>query len=429
MITLTPKQNIAWHEHLERSELRRHLFYGGARSGKTDVILAWLCVQAANYPGARILMARRTRIAAEKSLWSDSLVKMLRGRRDFRLLESDLEIRHSNGSLIRVDGFDDQERVDKILGTEYLHIFFNEATQISWPTVQTVLSRLAQVVDGAPSHKAIFDCNPKSQRHWLYKAGILHQNPDTGEPLPDAGVWSSQHWTPFDNPYLSKDFLDTLKALTGTQRRRMLDGVWCEGEGAVYTEFDEAIHVHKDNMPAGWERWDKVRGIDFGYTNPFVCLWGAIDPDGRLWIYRERYLARQTVQVHAKAINAAEPRGTGYRWTVADHDAEDRATLDEAGIRTQRASKNVESGIKAVKERLKVQPDGKPRLIVCECCPETISEFFDYAWQPAVDGRNAKEAPIKDRDHAMDPIRYMVMKLDQGRGGGLAIPGHLPIGH
>ncbi len=94
------------------------MFYGGARSGKTDVISAWLWVQAATYPGARILMARRTRIAAEKSLLSDSLVKILRGRRDFKLLESDLEIRHGNGSLIRVDDFDDQERVDKSLGTD-----------------------------------------------------------------------------------------------------------------------------------------------------------------------------------------------------------------------------------------------------------------------------------------------------------------------
>ncbi|MDD5677118.1 MAG: hypothetical protein PHW60_03885 [Kiritimatiellae bacterium] len=49
MLTLTPKQNIAWVSHLERSELRRCLFYGGARSGKTDVIIAWLCVQAAAY--------------------------------------------------------------------------------------------------------------------------------------------------------------------------------------------------------------------------------------------------------------------------------------------------------------------------------------------------------------------------------------------
>jgi|GEM_PF-4984812 len=104
MLTLIPKQTVAWQDHLERPELRRHLFYGGARSGKTDVILTWLCIQAslpsiahwrrrATYPGARILMARRARIAAAKSLWSDSLVKMLRGRSDFKMLASDLEIR------------------------------------------------------------------------------------------------------------------------------------------------------------------------------------------------------------------------------------------------------------------------------------------------------------------------------------------------
>jgi hypothetical protein len=72
MLTLTLKQETAWQYHLNRPELRRHLFYGGARSGKTDVILSWLCLQAAKYPGARILMARRMRIAAAKSLWSDN---------------------------------------------------------------------------------------------------------------------------------------------------------------------------------------------------------------------------------------------------------------------------------------------------------------------------------------------------------------------
>ena len=69
-----------------------------------------------------------------------------------------------------------------------------------------------------------------------------------------------------------------------------------------------------------------------------------------------------------------------------------------------------------------------PRLIVTDACPETISEFYDYAWQSAIEGRNEKEVPPKDRDHAMDPIRYMVMKLDYARGGGLGIPGCLPTG-
>jgi phage terminase large subunit len=422
MLALTPKQSKAWLEILENPSIRRVMFDGGARSTKTALICAWLCVQAGTYPGARILIARKHRNAAEKSVWDDTLRKLLQGRRDFKMMDGDMEIHCPNGSLIRVDGLDDQDRVDKILGTEYAHIFFNEATQLSWQTITTVLTRLAQPVDGMPCRKALFDCNPKSQRHWLYKVGVLRVNPDKGEPLADSDVWARQSWTPYDNPYLPDDALKTLESLTGTQRRRMLDGVWCEAEGAVYDEFDDDIHVWHGAMPAGWEKWQKVRGIDFGYTNPFACLWGAIDPDGRLWIYRERYIRQQTVQVHAGAIKSFEPQSR-YLWTVADHDAEDRATLHQAGIITLAARKDVERGIKAVKERLKVRGDGKPRLYIHESCKETIAEFFDYAWEQPREGKNEKEVPAKDRDHCMDSVRYIVMQLDCSPGGGIAIPG------
>jgi phage terminase large subunit len=413
MITLTAKQTNAWHTILQNPSVRRVLFDGGARSTKTVLICAWLLVQAGTYAGARILCARKHRNAAQKSLWDDTFRKLLTGRRDFRMLDSEMEIRASNGSLIRVDGLDDQDRVDKVLGTEYAHIFFNEATQLSWPTVQTVLSRLAQHVPGMPARKAILDCNPKNQRHWLYKAGVLHIDPDKGTPLADADAWARLHWTPYDNPHLPADALATLESLTGTQRRRLLNGEWCESEGAVYDEFDEEIHVCQD-MPAGWERWDRVLGIDFGYTNPFVCLAGAVDPDGRLWIYRERYQSNQTVRAHADAIRAW---GIQPLWTVADHDAEDRATLRECGIHTMPARKEISVGIKAVKERLRVAGDGRPRLMIHASCRATIGEFYDYAWAPLSDGKNAKEEPVKDRDHAMDTIRYMVMQLDHARGG------------
>jgi len=415
MIELTEKQARAWWEILEAPDVRRILFDGGARSTKTALVCAWLAVEAARYPGTPILLARKHRDHAKDSLYNDTLRKLLSGRREWRFRDSDLEIHHRNGSFLRVEGLDDAARTDKVLGTEYGHVFFNEATQLSWHTVTTVLTRLAHAA--VPVRKAIFDCNPKNQRHWLYKAGILHQDPDTGTPLDDATTWRRQHWTPYDNPHLPADTMTTLEALTGVQRRRMLKGEWCEAEGAVYDEFDEAVHVWDGPLPAGHEQWSKVRGIDFGYTNPFVCLWGAIDSDGRLWITDERYVRQQTVQVHARAIKAVD--SGSFLWTVADHDAEDRATLHAAGIWTAAARKEVQAGIKAVKERLKIQPDGRPRLFVHERCTETIAEFSDYAWAPPSEGRNAKEEPVKDRDHAMDCVRYMVMQLDGRAGSGL----------
>jgi hypothetical protein len=49
---------------------------------------------------------------------------------------------------------------------------------------------------------------------------------------------------------------------------------------------------------------------------------------------------------------------------VADHDAEDRATLEAHGIYSTPANKAVSPGIQAVQERLKRAGDGRPRLFI-----------------------------------------------------------------
>lgn len=421
---LTPKQVQAW--HILNGPARRVMFDGGARSGKTDVTLAWMLAQMQLHPGGRQLVARHCLDHALATVWRQSLQKIVAKDSRFVWFDSTHELRlPRHGSTLIIAGLDSQDRVDKILGGEYLNIFLNEATQTTWATVQTVITRLAQQLPGDPAHKLLLDCNPKHQRHWLYLSGVRHLNPETGEPLPDADAWARLHWTPYDNPYLPADYIATLEAMTGVQRRRMLDGEWCENAGAVYDEFDEDINV-VDELPPAWREWDRVRGVDFGYTNPFVCLWGAVDPDGRLWVYRERYKAQCLVADHAKAIAAAEPDRPGLLWTVADHDAEDRATLEAGGIRTVAAKKDVGPGIEAVKARLRPAGDGRPRLMIHRDCVNTIAEMYDYVWQPATEARNAKEEPRKDRDHAMDVVRYLCAELDHGTLAAFASPRDLP---
>jgi phage terminase large subunit len=411
--TLTKKQSLAWHKILANPLIRRVLFDGGTRSSKTFLICAYLANEAALWPGAPILIARKYRDHAKDSIYKDTLRKLLQGRPEWEFKDGDLEVHHRNGSFIRIGGLDDKERSDKVLGTEYAHIFFNEATQLTHETVTTVLTRLAS--NAVPVRKAIFDCNPKSQRHWLYRVGVQHVNPETGEPLADADAWARMHWTPYDNPHLAADYLATLESMTGVQRRRMLDGEWCEAAGAVYEEFDEDVHVI-DAMPSGWESWRMVRGIDFGFTNPFVCIWGAVDDDGRLYICGEHYKSKMIVRDHAAVIR--ERWDDRVDWTVSDHDAEDRATLHAEGIVTTSAHKDVLPGINAVKARLRVAGDGRPRLFFLRgACPATIAEMYDYAWAPESDGKNSKEEPVKDRDHAMDALRYIIAHMD-GLGGG-----------
>lgn len=418
-LNLTPKQSRAWVEFLDRPELSRVLFDGGARSGKTLIILAWMASVAMRYPGARMLAARKNLAHAKQTTWR-ILCQVLLRVAGWQRRDSDLEFRYRNGSVIRVDGLDDQERVEKILSDEYLVVFVNEATQTTWHTLTTILTRLSQTIREAPNapRKLLLDCNPKHRRHWLYKVGIERVDPEKNEPLPDRELWGRLNWSAFDNPHLPPDYLATLQALPATMRRRMLDGVWADNEGGVYSEFDEDIHV-EDRLPAGAEHWPRIASIDFGYTNPFAALLGAVDPDGRLWIVRELYRRQTLVETHAETLVRWERPVRGW-W--ADHDAEDRATLHRRGIFTQPAFKDVGLGIQAVKVRLAVQGDGRARLIVLRACENLIREFYEYHWALPKDGRNDKEEPVKENDHALDALRYMVAALDLRRGGGIADP-------
>lgn len=233
---LTPKQTRAWYEYLSNPAILRILFDGGARSGKTDVVLAWLVNQAGTYSRARILCARKYLAHAIATTWV-SLLKLLHGAAGYQIKEADHEVIFQNRSVIRIGGLDDAERVDKILGDEYLHMFLNEATQLDFATVGFARTRLAQTCHNEQSipavRKLILDCNPKSTQHWLYKVGVKKQNPETDAPLPDASAWGRLSWTPFDNPHLPADFIETLNSLPGTLRRRMLDGEWCDDSGGI----------------------------------------------------------------------------------------------------------------------------------------------------------------------------------------------------
>lgn len=418
MLCLTNKQARAWLEILDDPEATRILFDGGARSGKTVLVALWICNRAASFPGSRHLVARKARNAAKASLFDETFRSILRDRREFRFLESELEIRHENGSRILIEGLDDQERVDKILGREFETIFVNEATQVSAETNELVLTRLSGCM--TPERKAIYDCNPKGTRHWLYRAGVMAQD-SSGAPLPPSAAekWRRLSWTPYDNPNLSPDYLASLEALSGITRRRMLLGEWCNAEGSVYgEEFDEEVHGF-DNLPPGSESWELVRGIDFGFTNPFVCLFGLVDPDGCLWIIAERYVRKVIVADHARAIRATLP-GRAVLWTVADHDAEDRATLEAAGIPSISARKAILPGIERVKARLRKGANGKVRLRISRSgCPELLAEFLDYSFPPSKGGeRGESETPAKERDHAMDALRYMIAQLDAGEISG-----------
>ncbi len=228
------------------------------------------------------------------------------------------------------------------------------------------------------------------------------------------------------------------------RKARLRYGIWAAAEGTVYEEaYDRARNVISPfAIPRSWPRYMVV---DFGYTNPFVCKWYAVDPDGRLYCYRELYQTRTLVEDHAVTIALAAKwwhllprRHPQFRGTmpehadplpraiICDHDAEDRATLErKLGLLTVPAKKTVRDGIQAVSARLRPAGDGKPRLyyfadMLLSRDPDldrlkkpasTIEEFDSYVWDLRAGAKHGEE-PLKENDHGMDCDRYMCAHLD-----------------
>lgn len=391
---------------------------GPAGTGKTRGVLEKGVLATLKYPGARVLLTRKTRASLTESVLVTLEDKVL-GRESPVVEGAHRRFRHSydlpNGSQIIVGGMDNS---DRIMSTEYDLILAFEATELHEDDWEKLTTRLR---NGAmPYQQAIADCNPAGPSHWLKRRadeGRMVRLPSRHEDNPV--LWNGADWTAEGQRYLQ-----TLDALTGHRHGRLRLGQWVAAEGMVYPEFDAAVHVI-DEMPAGWETWTKHRSVDFGFTNPFVCQWWAEDNDGRLYLYREVYQTQRTVGDHSGEITRLDT-GEKISRTVADHDAEDRATLQAAGIPSEPARKDVSPGIQAVSRRLRKAGDGKPRLFFLRnalverdaalkaasrpTC--TLEEIEGYCWARGADGKPVKEEPVKVDDHGCDAMRYMVMALE-----------------
>ena len=116
-ITLTPRQ-VEGLKLLGSGHLGV-LFHGGTRSGKTLLFVLAIIARALKYPGSRHLLARLHLAHAKTSLWLETLLPLIRGIPDTHPNHSDLYVTFANGSEIWIGGFDDKERLEKILGHEY----------------------------------------------------------------------------------------------------------------------------------------------------------------------------------------------------------------------------------------------------------------------------------------------------------------------
>ena len=179
--------------------------------------------------------------------------------------------------------------------------------------------------------------------------------------------------------------------------------------GAVYKTFNRKTHViNPFKIP---DDWILYRGFDFGFTNPFVCLWIAKDKDENWYIYREYYKAKEVIGPHIAAVKKLS-RDESYAASFADpENAEDRASLRLADIPTKAARKDIARGIEEVQRSLAIKKNGKPSLFIFNMCKNTCREMASYHYPSSSSVRNPKDVPQQKDDHTCDVIRYVLYTI------------------
>lgn len=253
------------------------MLFGGGRSGKTFLIIRAIVLRALKAPGSRHLIVRFRFVHLKSTIILDTFPKVMRlcfPEVHYDLSKSDWYVRLPGGSEIWFAGLDEGERLEKVLGAEYVTIYVNEASQVAWAGVQMLLTRLAQLVLQVIPGRATaplklrfyFDCNPPSKAHWTFRVFKQKVDPETKEPLAQPDNYSSFQMNPRDNAEnLSPEYLSTLGGLSERMKRRFERGEFADATPNAL--FDEASI-------------DKWRVSDGEELPGFVRVVVSVDPSG-----------------------------------------------------------------------------------------------------------------------------------------------------
>lgn len=207
-------------------------------------------------------------------------------------------------------------------------------------------------------------------------------------------------------PHLSeKDKADMLASLPPHQRDARTKGIPSLGSGAIYPIAEEEVICDPFIIPAYFAR---LYGLDVGW-NRTAAIWGAVDRDNDIiYCTSEHYRGQAEASIHASAIRSRGDWVPGVIDTAARGRSQtDGSSLwdqyEELGLHIYKADKAVEAGIMAVYERLSTG-----RLKIFSTLQNTRKEYRIYR-------RDDKGRIVKENDHLMDALRYLVMGIEHAK--------------
>lgn len=219
-----------------------------------------------------------------------------------------------------------------------------------------------------------------------------------------------------DNPSLDESYWDMLNSLPPDLARAWVLGDWNVFAGQAFGGFTARHVVEPFELPRHFPKW---RAVDWGFRNPWCCLWLARDPDiGRIIVYRELYQDLLTDRQQAAMILDNSPKGEAAKitdadpsmWATKNKDGVTFSTADEyraGGVVLTKADNDRMGGKRKIDTLLMDLPDGKPGLIVFSTCENLVRTL------PALpyDTVHVEDVDTAAEDHGYDALRYGLTRV------------------
>ncbi len=363
----------------------------GRRFGKTTLAVLEMVAKAVYGDGRQILYVAPTYQQARDIAWQE--LKKVCEPAVNKINESRLEITLNTTtggtSTIILRGW---ESIETLRGQKFHFIVVDEiASMRNWQSNwQEVIRPTLTDYKG----EALFISTPKGFNHFYDLFNLENKDED----------YKSFHFTTYDNDHIPVEEIEKAKKeLTEDRFAQEYLADFRKTEGLVYKGFNRERHIYTD---ADFATAEVLAGIDWGWTNPASSHRIVKDGQRHYWITDEYYRTGKTtgeIIEHVKTYGA-----TKVYADPAEPDRNEEAR--RAGLPIRDVVKDIEAGISCLQDVI-----AQGRLHVHSSCENLIWEFETYSYPEKKPDRNEAEQPIKENDHAMDEIRYVIY-MQEGKG-------------
>jgi phage terminase large subunit len=393
-------------------------YYGGYGSGKSLILCIVNIIQGVLY-GGEYVIARQFNPELKRTtakLFLELLPKEL--LLEHRIADQEVHIKSQNGKAIfYFVGLDSPEKLDSL---NLSGASIDEASQVGEDAFLKLQGRLRHPKG---LRKLLIVGNPKGHdwafRYFIKKDMLADQKAKNNYKMIVAPSTENKH--------LPEGYIESMLASYSKERiARDIMGSFDSFEGQVYSEFNRSIHVIKPfAIPPEWTR---VVGIDAGFVNPSAWVWGAVDYDSNVYIFREYYQTQKLIKdVCREALEAStpeeikslqgafiDPSVKAVRSQTGASDWDNYLEYLPKDFPLIPARNDVAAGIDKVKSFLRINDTTKkPRLFIFDTCSNLLDEISQYRYEeltPNQQGlKNEKESPRKYKDHTLDALRYLIM--------------------